>query len=327
MKRALVVGINYTGTGNDLKGCINDAMHMRALLSSRGFDQLELLLEKDATTAGIKAALARLVAGAVPGDVLVFHYSGHGSQLPSKLEADGFEEIICPIDLNWTTKVITDADLKRVFNAVPKGANTTLILDCCHSGDALNQDVGDSAGTAPKALEQPALPADGRYLAPPASIEAKLEERTLVDWQASRDVNDSALLIAGSHANQTSADAYIDGVHQGAATYALLQAVKVNPNITYKELMDEMTGFMITGGYTQRPELDGYPGLYTEIFCQPFGWADASKPAEVVTAAATAPVLTIDPVPPATKLVGGMDKTTLLVLAITAIAVFLFLVF
>lgn len=324
-KRGLIVGINYTGTGNDLQGCINDALNMQALLSSRGFDHLELLLEKDATTAGIKAALARLVAGAVPGDVLVFHYSGHGSQLPSKLEADGFEEIICPIDLNWTTRVITDADLKQVFNGVPKGANTTLILDCCHSGDALNQDVGDSIGTASKAIEPPV---DGRYLAPPASIEAKLGDRALVDWQASRDVNDSALLIAGSHANQTSADAYIDGVHQGAATYALLQAVKANPNITYKQLVDEMTGFMVTGGYTQRPELDGYPGLYPEIFCQPFGWADTTAtPAEVVIAAAAPVHAAPSETPPVTNLIGGIDKTTLFVLVLTVLAVILFTVF
>jgi hypothetical protein len=337
IKRALIVGINYVGTGNDLRGCINDAKNMQTLLAGRGFDQIEMLLEKDATTAGIKAALERLVTGVSPGDVIVFHYSGHGSQLPSKTEADGFEEIICPIDLNWTTRVITDADLKKVFNTVPKGVNTTLILDCCHAGDALNQDIGDSVGTAPatKSLAPPVAD-DDRYLTPPTMVAATLEDSVLVDWRVERDVNNSALLIAGSHANQTSADACIDGMYQGAATYALLRAVKMNPTASYKELIDSMTAFMIADGYTQRPELNGYPGLYTEIFAEPFGSADA------VPASTTEPTIAVSPQAPVTvsaamglvmsttagasvvNAPGGMDRMTMLVLAIVVITAIMF---
>lgn len=217
----------------------------------------------------------------MPGDVLVFHYSGHGSQMPSKKEPDGFEEIICPIDLNWTTKVITDEMLKQIFNRVPNGVNTTVILDCCHSGTGLNQESSLSSVTKESVVvlsdSEP-----GRYLAPPQDIAEVLGTRELVEWHASRDVNASALLIAGCHAEQTSADAFIGNSYQGAATASILKAVGDNSKITYRDLIGKMGDFMSTNKYTQNPQLDGSPSLYDEIFCEPFGAVVAFSPAPVV---------------------------------------------
>jgi len=284
-KRALLVGINYVGTGHELKGCINDSNNMHNFLAARGFTEIKMLQEEAATTDGIKAGLAWLTADTVPGDVIVFHYSGHGSQLPSSIEADGFEEIICPVDLNWLDKVITDDTLRAAFNKVPNGVNTTVILDCCHSGTMLDQTESLNADVAaPKALKSVK---DSRYLKPPVKIANKLKTRSLVDWQASRDVNESALLIAGCHANQTSADAVINGSPQGAATAALLRSAIANPAITYRSLIGEMCDFMVAGKYTQVPELDGSPRLYDQVFIEPF---KVEMPADPVVA----PVVTPD---------------------------------
>jgi len=81
-----------------------------------------------------------LVRGAKAGDVLFFHYSGHGSQLPNfnpnvDYEPDGLDEILCPIDLDFKSKVIKDDDFKKIVKNVPKGVNLTVILDCCLSKD------------------------------------------------------------------------------------------------------------------------------------------------------------------------------------------------
>ncbi len=261
-KRALLVGINYVGTGNELHGCINDSNNMQSLLSSSEFNDIVMVLEKDATTTGILSALNNLVSGAVPGDVIVFHYSGHGSQLPSNNEPDGFEEIICPIDLNWMDKVITDANLRDIFNKVPNGVNTTIILDCCHAGTGLDQTETYTVDTGPSS----------RYLTPPADVIANLHDRSLVNWQTSKDINATAMLVAACHANQTSSDTVIDGVPQGAATGALIKSVKANSKISYKTLITEMTSFMITNHYSQIPELDGSPSLYDQIFIEPFNF-------------------------------------------------------
>jgi hypothetical protein len=279
-KKALVVGINYVGTGHALRGCINDANNITALLKAQNFE-VEQVLETAATTAGIKAALGRLTAGAVPGDVLVFHYSGHGSQYPSQSEPDGFEEIICPIDLNWMDLVITDNDLREVFNKVPNGVNVTVILDCCHSGTGLDQTESYVPTRALVHLDETSSPDNSRFLTPPADIAEKLANRELVQWSASRDVNAGAMLIAGCAADQTSADAYIDGTYQGAATAALLKAVAKNPAITYRALMDSMVDYMIANRFSQRPQLDGFSGLREQVFLQPWGTSVADARASV----------------------------------------------
>jgi hypothetical protein len=296
-KRALLVGINYVGTGNELRGCINDSHNMQALLIAHGFDSITLMLEKEATTAGILAALDKLVTGVIPGDVIVFHYSGHGSQLPSNTEPDGFEEIICPIDLNWMDKVITDASLRDIFNKVPNGVNTTVILDCCHAGTGLDQSETYVIDTGP----------GSRYLSPPSDIVVDLREKTLVDWQTSKDINATAILVAACHANQTSADTVIDGMPQGAATGALIKSVDHNPKITYKQLITEMTSFMVTNKYTQVPQLDGSPALYDQIFIEPFSFI-----VPVTTETTTVPVtagpllVTNDTSNKKTLLIGGV---------------------
>jgi metacaspase-1 len=291
MKKALLVGINYIGSGHELRGCINDANNMYATLAVAGFD-VEMITEKDATTAGMIAALERLVADTVPGDVIVFHYSGHGSQLPSATEADGFEEIICPYDLDWVTKIITDKTLRDIFNRVSGGVNTTVILDCCHSGTMLNQDnslmvtlndVVTPGVVTPKGTK--------RFLEPPARIVKLLMGRRLVNWSATRDVNKDAMLIAACRAEQSSADALINGMMQGAATAALLYAIKANPVRTYKQLVTDMNDYMVVNGFAQRPELDGSPTLYDNLFLE------APKIVVPVAAPVVAPPIIV-PVPP-----------------------------
>jgi uncharacterized caspase-like protein len=52
------------------------------------------------TKSNIMKGLQWLVAGAVPGDALFFHFSGHGAQKPDPTghETDGMNETILPID-------------------------------------------------------------------------------------------------------------------------------------------------------------------------------------------------------------------------------------
>ena len=283
VKRALLVGINYFGTKNELAGCINDSHHMQAYLSRNNFTEIKLILEKDATTDGIVAGLEWLTSGLGPGDVIVFHYSGHGSQLPSTTESDGFEEIICPIDLDWNTKVITDDTLRKIFNKVPSGVNTTVILDCCHSGTMLDQTESLDITTDELIVEKAAavIANEGRYMPPPTTVVRKLKNRSLVDWSTAKDVNENALLIAGCLANQTSADAVIDGIPQGAATASMLKILRTDNTISYKNLVIGMNKFMIENGFEQRPDLDGSSSLYNNTFLKPLVYENEAETSTV----------------------------------------------
>jgi uncharacterized caspase-like protein len=109
---ATLVGCNYAGTENELHGCINDAHAMRAVLLDRfGFapgDVTVLTDDHDSggagmlpTGANVKRTLAEMVARAAPGDVLFFHFSGHGTLVPPITgHGDRDDEAIVPCDHN-----------------------------------------------------------------------------------------------------------------------------------------------------------------------------------------------------------------------------------
>ena len=113
-KRAVLVGINYPGTKAELKGCHNDVARMRRCLVERfGFDEsgIRVLVDDGGsgpqpTGANIRRELQRLVGDAAPGDLLFFHYSGHGTRLPAETGQDddtGYDECIVPCDMNLIT--------------------------------------------------------------------------------------------------------------------------------------------------------------------------------------------------------------------------------
>jgi metacaspase-1 len=77
------------GTSATLRGCINDVKAMQSLLTECfGFDPKNItILVDDGSTkvtptgANIKHALKTLVSQTGPNDTLVFHFSGHGTQV------------------------------------------------------------------------------------------------------------------------------------------------------------------------------------------------------------------------------------------------------
>src|SRR5512145_766263 len=143
-RRAFLVGLNrHPDPRNNLKGCVNDVLLMaKTLREQYGFDVasgVRLLTDERATTANIRKGLEWLVGDAAAGDSLVFHYSGHGSQVRDVHGdelSDNLDEIICPYDLDWS-KPFTDDDLAEICGTVPQGALLTVVLDCCHSGTGL----------------------------------------------------------------------------------------------------------------------------------------------------------------------------------------------
>ena len=115
----------------------------------------------------------------------------------------------------------------------------------------------------------------------PDDMVAEVEEYKLQPriFEAARDVNRGALLIAGCDYNQTSADALINGKYQGAATYALNLEVSKNPDISYYDLVRNMNTFMTQAGFTQRPQLNGAMTLHPREFLEPWATTQVIPPA------------------------------------------------
>lgn len=277
MKKALLVGINYPGTEHALRGCVNDVVAMSELLSSKfGFEakNKRMLTDASATTANILDRLNWLVDGAKPGDVLYFHYSGHGSQFidqnyDADFEPDGLDEILCPIDLNWRDKIIRDDDLRDIFDKVPEGVNLTVVLDCCHSGSGI--DVGHANENVTYTTRQfaPELggPNTSRHLEAPMDIMNRGIGLDLKPRNVAQE--NKGVLISGCMSNQTSADAWMHTKFMGAATYFMIEALnKVN---TYSEIVDHMNFNLSRYGYTQRPQFNGNEYYRYQKFLEPLG--------------------------------------------------------
>ncbi|GAB4239321.1 MAG: caspase family protein [Deltaproteobacteria bacterium] len=315
MKKALLVGINrYPDPRNELKGCVNDVRQMAETLKSRygflsGDANLRILTDARATTKAILDGLAWLTAGASPGDTLVFHYSGHGSQVPDRNgdeTTDRLDEILCPYDLDWEHP-LTDEDLAAATARVPPGALLTVILDCCHSGTGLREYAISGNRHYLPALTRPANlifsgttiprgsfvrpcgipPSDApdrhRFLPRPETLPCPDAHRpggaTATTRRPARRfgvcvTKTNAVLIAACRDDQTSADAWIDGSYHGAHTFYLCRTLANGPrDLTYRSLVSAAGTALSRAGFDQVPQLEGPARLLVDPVFLPLATA------------------------------------------------------
>lgn len=126
MKKALCVGINNYASA-PLKGCINDASGVTALLETHGdgSPNFDVKLETDVPT---KSKLKSLIVDLFKGDcdTALLYFSGHGFLN----EIGGY--IVTPDYSKYDEGVSMDEIL-----SIANGSNIKdkiIILDCCHSG-------------------------------------------------------------------------------------------------------------------------------------------------------------------------------------------------
>ncbi|XP_049405910.1 metacaspase-1-like isoform X2 [Solanum stenotomum] len=143
-KRALIIGITYKNTKDELQGCINDAKCMKFLLVNRfKFPQEAVIMlteeERDPhripTIRNIRKAIYWLMQGVKAGDSLVFHFSGHGLQQRNYTldEVDGYDETLCPLDYEKKGMIVDDELNATLVRPLPRGAKLHAIIDACHS--------------------------------------------------------------------------------------------------------------------------------------------------------------------------------------------------
>ena len=248
MKKAICVGINnYPGTSNDLQGCVNDANDWSALLNSFGFET-SLMLDSQATRQNVKAALNGLVASAGEGDVIVFTYSGHGTQVTdfSGDEGDVYDEAIYVYD-----GTILDDDLRAIINKIDPKATLVVISDSCFSG-SVTRLIPENA--KPRFMPVENISADRlvrqRFLLPEASM--------------------PEILISGCSDSEYSYDAEINGRYNGAMSAMALSVIKQNPKVTYNEFYASLRKLLPTPEYPQTPQLEGSDVNKNTLLFEPF---------------------------------------------------------
>lgn len=196
----------------NLDGTVNDVQLMRELLVALyGFmpADIAVLTDQQATRGAILRALtAQLVATAKKDDIVVFYFSGHGSQVRNSLspELDRLDESLLPADSRLGARDIRDKELLRIFNQIlDRGARLTIILDTCHSGSGAR---GLDGGLPARGVQP-----DLRDVADPFTAPAP-EERGALVLSATRDL-DLAFEMLDDRGNI-----------RGAFTWALARAMR-----------------------------------------------------------------------------------------------------
>nr|VFJ63364.1 MAG: Caspase domain-containing protein [Candidatus Kentron sp. FW] len=145
---ALIVGVGEYENSKitRLDGAPEDAHRIYALLTGKdgyGFPEKNvcMLLNEQATTANFQDAFERtLIQRARPGDVAVFYYSGHGSQIADRNgdEPDEWDETFMFHDARsgGVRDFSDDAFNGLLARLHEKTRNITVILDSCNSGTA-----------------------------------------------------------------------------------------------------------------------------------------------------------------------------------------------
>ncbi|KAF5312952.1 hypothetical protein D9619_003804 [Psilocybe cf. subviscida] len=250
-RRALCIGINYLGQTNELRGCINDAKHVRDFLRKQGnYRSSEIMVLTDdaidprlhPTRANIIAAMRWLVRDACQNDALFLHYSGHGGQTPDLDgdEADGFDEVIYPLDFKAQGHITDDEMHEIMVSPLPHGCRLTALFDACHSGTVLDLPYIYSphgrlkgAHVSPRWMQKKSTPAD------------------VISWSGCAD-------------EQTSADTFQGGVAVGAMSHAFISALKAQPVQTYQQLLTSVR-HILHPRYSQKPQLGSSHHIDTNL--------------------------------------------------------------
>jgi hypothetical protein len=232
-KLALLVGINEY-SDQPLRGCVNDIELQRQLLIHRfGFNPKDIhtLTDGQATRQGILAAFEEyLIRQAKPGDVVVYHYSGHGSRVidPSPIvvepgSKDGLNGTFVPINSSLPSEqggVVEDIMGHTLFLLMLalKSENFTAILDSCYSGGATRDIRVRARDNQGKKVQ----------ISP---LEKSYQDQWLSRLNLSREDFvklyrtgvAKGVVLAATDPNQTAIDMPFNGFHVGAFTYLLTQ--------------------------------------------------------------------------------------------------------
>ena len=235
---------------SNLDGCINDAQAVKSLLLSRfAFreDKITEVYNQDATRKRIMDEVALLTDRVQSGDVVFIFYAGHGSQQPNSLspEADKLDETLVPADA-WKNPLSDIRDKEqRVWynNLLKKGANVTVIFDCCHSGSMSRGGEPVYARPRFRKIEQnPNDAKDGSLPPDPVSI-----------------AGDRLLVISAAQDFELAAEATdSDGKPHGAFSLALMTAMAQVPSgMAAANIFTAIRSILKSNGVAQEPQIVG----------------------------------------------------------------------
>ena len=266
-KVALIIAIgDYPDESGWMKiNAANDVPLVKQALLKQGYqeEQIHLLENEKATKQGIVNAFHHLLLPELDqGDVVYFHYSGHGQQVidNNNDEFDGFDEALVPYDspLSYLEGVyegenlLRDEELGQLLNEVrerigPTG-NLLAVIDACHSG------TGTRGMSAVRGTDQKMAPKGYKNA---ASANAKSDFNSM----ESRVAANLAPMVAffGAAPNQLNFETKDEnGKSVGSLSYTFSKKLaEAEKDMTYQRLFDLIKLEMSAIAPRQQPQAEG----------------------------------------------------------------------
>jgi len=131
-------------TDNQLT-CSFDGANIEKLAKACGIDEanMHVMLDEECTYLKVERKIREIGESIQktikPGDVFVYYYSGHGTNLKDKTgdEADGEDEALCFVtpdgQVTLESCMVDDDFAKIITSSIPPECLVVVLTDCCHS--------------------------------------------------------------------------------------------------------------------------------------------------------------------------------------------------
>lgn len=237
-KVALLIGIEYRNTANELLGCQTDVLNMRNLLVNKmGYLPNNIMLITDdygpkPTGRNIVNALEILAKMTINNNYneAIIYYSGHGNQIRdnNNEEIDKMDEVLVPDD--YTNGLIRDDTIYQILKRFSNRTHTLCIFDSCNSGTICDLEYSYYYNIN--------------------------NDSTQIIQTENHHLNNSIVCISGCKDNQTSNVVLTERGWHSALTTALIDIFSKFPQgITFHQLDKALNLYMYNQGIEQNPVL------------------------------------------------------------------------
>ena len=298
-KLAMLVGINdYPFASGNLRGCLTDVDLQYELLVNRfGFNPKDIVR---VTSRGVlpptretilQVFKDHLIDQAQPGDIVVFHYSGHGSRVADRAPLTPQKPLIgtlVPMDATQASNVVNHITSRTLFllMAAIRTENLTMVLDSCYSGGGFRGNTLVRAAPIRADLDgQDLLASDADY-AYQQDLMTQLG-LSFDEFQRRRGQGIAKGIALGSASrNELALDMAFNGFYAGSFTYLLTRYLWQLPSstpasIVQANLVRSTAAAARQQDHGQVPQFEAAPGTGNErrplYFTGPI-----SSPAEAV---------------------------------------------
>ncbi|MBD1856721.1 MULTISPECIES: caspase family protein [Leptolyngbya] len=298
---ALLVGIDrYIHPVSPLQGCVNDVIAIEEYLRGRVNQKdcelhLQVLLDQAATRTAVIQGFAHHLAQARRDDIVLFYYSGHGSQEQAPpefwhLEPDRLNEtLVCWDSRSAESWDLADKELAKLIAMVAiNQPQITIILDCCHSGSG-TRDVFQETNVRQISPDPRSRPIES-YFVSVAEAETLILRSTdshLSAWNLPRG---SHILLAACRDREFAKEYNGNGQRRGAFCFFLTETLRqTNGSLTYRDLFKRTASIVRSKVAAQTPQIEvtdakdldqlflggaviSHPPYFTIYFDLVYGW-------------------------------------------------------